>query len=112
MSAYVLRDGPATYPLKMGLNTVGRLPDNDVVIADPYISRRHCAIVIHANNQCEIQDIASKNGTIVNGQPIQRPSRLQPGDSITLCDRKIIFATVTDAVGVHEPPDSHTLPIE
>src|SRR4051812_10114661 len=40
-AVFVLMDRQHTYPLKVGLNTVGRLPDNDVVVEDPYVSRRH-----------------------------------------------------------------------
>src|SRR5207253_6481325 len=44
---YVLMDCDYIYPLKVGLNTVGRMPDNDVVVQDAYVSRRHCAVVVH-----------------------------------------------------------------
>src|SRR2546426_11896557 len=46
-ACFVLMDRESTYPLKVGVNTVGRLPDNDVVLQDPYVSRRHCAILGH-----------------------------------------------------------------
>ena len=39
------------YPLKVGINTVGRSPDNDVVVQDCYISRRHCAILVHTGER-------------------------------------------------------------
>src|SRR4051794_17863830 len=37
-----LIDRDYIYPLHVGLNTVGRSPDNDIVIHDGYVSRRHC----------------------------------------------------------------------
>src|SRR5207248_11491796 len=46
------------YPLKVGLNTVGRSPDNDVIIQDGYVSRRHCAILVHASKGAEVYDTA------------------------------------------------------
>src|SRR5262245_15141949 len=67
---FVLMDKDYIYPLKVGLNTVGRMPDNDVVVQDPYVSRRHCAILVHTGDSCEVHDIASKNGTFVNGRKI------------------------------------------
>jgi hypothetical protein len=88
-----LVDKDFIYPLKIGLNTVGRAPDNDVVLADSYVSRRHCAILVHAGTQCEVHDTASKNGTFINGQRIPGPTRLNPGDEIRLCDRQLIFMT-------------------
>src|SRR5215831_845583 len=41
---YWLVDRDFIYPLKVGLNTLGRSGDNDVVVAEAYVSRRHCAI--------------------------------------------------------------------
>jgi hypothetical protein len=81
----------AVYPLKVGVNTIGRLPDNDVVIQGPYVSRRHCAILVHAGDGCELYDIASKNGTFVNGSRLNGPTHLAAGDEIRMCDRQFVF---------------------
>jgi pSer/pThr/pTyr-binding forkhead associated (FHA) protein len=87
-------DRESVYPLKIGLNTVGRLSDNDVVLEDPYVSRRHCAVVIHAaNGTCELHDVASKNGTYLNGNRLSGPTPLVSGDEIRLCDRQLVFIT-------------------
>jgi len=88
---YWLQDTGAAYPLKVGLNTVGRMPDNDVAILDGSVSRRHCAIVVHASETCEVHDTASKNGTFVNGQRIAGATTLRPGDELRLCDRRLVF---------------------
>jgi len=79
------------YPLKVGVNTIGRLPDNDVVIPGPYVSRRHCAILVHAGDGCELYDIASKNGTYINGNRLSGPTHLSSGDEIRMCDRQFVF---------------------
>jgi hypothetical protein len=88
---YVLMDADYIYPLKVGLNTVGRMPDNDVVLQDAYVSRRHCAVVVHTADRCELHDIASKNGTFLNGQKIDGPTHLNSGDQIRMCNRTLIF---------------------
>ena len=88
---FYLKDGANVYPLHLGLNSVGRLPDNDVVIRDECVSRRHCAVVIHHDLRCELHDVASKNGTLLNGKKIPGPTRLQSGDQITLCGRRLTF---------------------
>lgn len=77
--------------LKVGLNSIGRLPDNDVVIDDATVSRRHCAIVVHSDLTIELHDVASKNGTTVNGRKIQGPTRLRDGDQIGLSERHLTF---------------------
>ena len=90
-SDYWLVDQQSVYPLRTGVNTIGRLPDNDVVIQGPYVSRRHCAILIHAGVGCEVHDVASKNGTYVNGLRLCGPTKLSAGDEIRMCDRQFIF---------------------
>jgi len=35
--------------------------------------------------------VASKNGTILNGKKIPQPTKLQFGDQITLCNRRLTF---------------------
>lgn len=89
--AYWLSDGTHTHQLSVGVNSVGRLPDNQVVIRDEHISRRHFAIVIHSDGRCEIHDIASKNGTVLNGSKINGPTKLTNGDEITICTRRMKF---------------------
>jgi len=88
---FYLKDGSNVYPLRVGMNSIGRLPDNDVVVRDECVSRRHCAIVIHSDLRCELHDVASKNGTVLNGKKIPAPTRLQSGDQITLCNRRLTF---------------------
>ncbi|WP_439629253.1 FHA domain-containing protein [Gemmata sp.] len=89
--AFYIKDGANVYPLHFGLNSVGRLPDNDVVIRDECVSRRHCAVVVHHDLRCEIHDVASKNGTVLNGRKIPGPTRIQSGDQIVLCGRRLTF---------------------
>jgi pSer/pThr/pTyr-binding forkhead associated (FHA) protein len=96
---YWLVDNEYIYPLKVGINTVGRSPDNDVVVQDCYISRRHCAILVHSHETCELHDTASKNGTYVNGNRIAGPTRLKSGDEIRICDQRLVF------VARNTPPD-------
>ena len=92
-----LADDQYIYPLKVGLNTVGRSSDNDVVAADCFISRRHCAILMHTQQECELHDTASKNGTFLNGARIAHPTSLKSGDTIRICDRQFVFVCRGDA---------------
>ena len=86
-----LTDREFVYPLKIGLNTMGRSADNDVIVEDLYVSRRHCAVLVHHDNSCVLQDTASKNGTYVNGAKIGGPTTLVPGDKIRICNREYVF---------------------
>ncbi|HZT79393.1 MAG TPA: FHA domain-containing protein [Gemmataceae bacterium] len=102
-----LADKQDVYPLKTGLNTIGRAPENDVVVEDPYVSRRHCAILVHAGDGCELHDTASKNGTYLNGRRLAAPTLLRPGDEIRMCDRSFVFLGHSDEEG--HPAHSPTL---
>jgi hypothetical protein len=98
-----LVDKEFLYPLKVGLNTIGRAPENDVVVPDAFVSRRHCAILVHAGDRCEVHDIASKNGTFLNGRKLDGPTPLSIGDEIRMCDHQLVFMTRGDAA---PPPAS------
>lgn len=79
------------YPLHVGLNTLGRASDNDIVIHDGYISRRHCVVLVHSSRRVELFDTASKNGIFVNGEKLRGSASLKPGDEIRMCDRQLVF---------------------
>ncbi len=102
--SYWLQDGDHLHALSSGVNSVGRLPDNTVVLKDEHVSRRHCAIVIHRDGRCELHDIASKNGTVLNGHKITGPTRLKPGDQIVLCARKLTFLAGNPSPPASPPP--------
>jgi sigma-B regulation protein RsbU (phosphoserine phosphatase) len=48
--------------------TVGRLPENDLVLSHPYVSRRHAEIVVE-DGVCYVVDQNSRHGTYINGKP-------------------------------------------
>src|SRR5438552_779062 len=103
-----LIDKDGLYPLKIGLNTVGRAPENDVVVPDAYVSRRHCAILVHAGDGCELHDIASKNGTYLNGRRLEGPTPLNRGDESRMCDRQMVFMNKTGGAAAEgNPPTEH-----
>jgi hypothetical protein len=101
-----LVDRDFVYPLKVGVNTLGRSSDNDVIVEDLYVSRRHCAILVHHDRACELHDTASKNGTYLNGGRIGGPTPLKSGDEIRICNRQFIFLTQPE---VPSGPQTHTL---
>ena len=68
------------YELKLGVNTIGRHPDNTVVLVDGSISRHHAEIVI-AEDSAKIKDLGSRNHTLVNGVEIDE-SQIHSGDLI------------------------------
>ena len=76
-----LRIGHRRYVLSAGVNTVGREPNSTVCINDPSVSRGHARITIE-DGQATIEDLKSKNGTQVMGEPITSPRLLNDGDEL------------------------------
>ena len=68
------------YPLKLGLNTVGRKEGSDIVLRDGSMSRHH-AELHWDGHRCVVVDLDSTNGTFLNGQwlPPGQPQTVPPG---------------------------------
>lgn len=95
--SFVLVDGELIYPLKIGINTIGRFLDSDVFLCERQISRRHCVILVHTNGTCDLHDTASRNGTLLNGRRLVAPTALRNGDRIRICSREFTFLAVDSA---------------
>ncbi|MFK0023818.1 FHA domain-containing protein [Streptomyces sp. NPDC090798] len=59
-------------PLPSRTVRIGRGADNDLVIDDLVVSRRHAELLAHPDRTYEILDLGSHNGTFLNGQPVTR----------------------------------------
>ena len=77
--------------LRVGINALGRAPENDLVLPVTCISRRHCVVLVHATGGCEVYDTASRNGTYVNRRRVTRVDLL-PGDVLDLCGEQFLIA--------------------
>ena len=103
-----LSDGEFLYPLQIGVNTLGRSSENDVVVEDAYVSRRHCAILVHSTETAELHDTASKNGTYLNGDRLTGPNILKCGDAIRISERQYIYLTRNEKAEPDSPPATLT----
>jgi type VI secretion system FHA domain protein len=78
--------------------TIGRLPDNDWVFPDPYVSGRH-ALIRYVNGKFFVED-TSTNGVFINS-PEQRiargqPQQLRDGDVLYIDAYKISVSIQND----------------
>lgn len=69
---------------------LGRHPDCDIVLDVGAISRQHAQIVVVGDNYF-VEDLHSRNGTLVNGQLIEGRHRLQENDRLKICDLLFTF---------------------
>lgn len=72
--------------------TIGRAPDNTIVLSDPRASSHH-AEVRPEGAYFSVVDLGSTNGTFVNEQQVfsNAPRLLQPGDALRVGDTKFTF---------------------
>lgn len=63
--------------------TIGRAPGNDCVLPDECISRRH-AELWRDGKRWFLRDVASLNGTRVNGMRVAEAVEVRPGDRVNL----------------------------
>lgn len=88
MAYVVVERGPAPdtrYDITAVTSTIGRSPQNEIVINDPEMSRRHAQIV-QQGDYFVVSDLGSTNGTFVNGQRCTGATSLRHGDRIEFGD--------------------------
>jgi transcriptional regulator with GAF, ATPase, and Fis domain len=78
-----------SYALPSGEVPLGRDPSNLFSINDPSLSRRHCVLIGEGDSYI-IRDLASRNGTFVNGVAIKE-ARLNHGDQISAGDSAFVL---------------------
>jgi len=69
-----------SYALRAGENSVGSRAGNTIVLPVRGVSRRHALLTV-APEGLTLEDLGSRNGTLVKGVRIRR-TRLQPGDEV------------------------------
>ncbi len=90
--------GDEKHPLEgRGPWSVGRSQENDIVINDPNVSRRH-ARISRADGGFVVEDLGSTNGTLLDGAPIDR-ERIEGGDELTFGQSTARFIRRIDSPG-------------
>ena len=90
------RDGPRlvwgeqALLLREGASVVGRDPEGAVFLDAPSVSRRHARIV-RQGPRVTLEDLQSKNGTLLNGEPVRDVRDLRDGDEIRLGALQMLF---------------------
>ncbi|MFZ0637997.1 MAG: FHA domain-containing protein [Candidatus Acidiferrales bacterium] len=77
--------------------SIGRSPDNGLVIDNPAVSHYH-ARVFNEEGRLMLEDFGSMNGTFVNGQRVKMVT-LKPGDSVAIGKHTIVVAEGRDPNG-------------
>ena len=75
--------------------SLGRDADNQVMVGDPAVSRKHCTISEVSSGIFELADLDSHNGTFVNGVQVSR-MHIHHGDRIRIGISEFVFLTGPD----------------
>ena len=87
MSGWILQsNGEPAHTLRLpagSVKTVGRTARADFILDAALVSRVHCRLTAERSHQLVVEDLGSTNGTIVNGQHVER-AVLKAGDTLTI----------------------------
>jgi adenylate cyclase len=120
MPSLVIRnvpEQPRPLSLDKDVFSIGRSPENDLVLTDALVSRRHVE-VIRQGTQYALRDLRSANGTYVNGARVDS-APLQSGDEVVIGSTVMVFEQAEAArpasptvplPGVSTPPAALGLP--
>jgi phosphoserine phosphatase RsbU/P len=73
-------EGEHCFAIAAECTSIGRSPDQDLVLKEAYVSRRH-AVITRQNDNFEVVDQNSSHGTFLNGNRIER-AKLKSGDCL------------------------------
>ncbi len=75
------------FPLA-AVNSIGRSPSSSVVIANNYASSEH-ALLTWRGGQWLLEDLGSRNGTLLNSIPVEGQTVISAGDIITIGETQL-----------------------
>jgi serine phosphatase RsbU (regulator of sigma subunit) len=106
--SYSDQDGEHSLTLERDSTGIGRSPDQDLVLHEPFVSRRH-ALIQRQDGHYELIDQKSSHGTFVIGARVERAT-LHPGDTVqfgSLSSAKFQFLldTGTGSTATHSLAD-------
>lgn len=76
--------------------SIGRAEDNDVILKDDKVSRRHALIHRQDDRSYWIIDLGSGNGTYLNGKRLTMPTPLKNEDRIQVAKQALVFFQEAD----------------
>jgi predicted component of type VI protein secretion system len=85
-------EAPRSVPISGERTLVGRSPEADVRLDDEAVSWNHLEIEMRGETLMAT-DLDSRNGTALNGEPLDRPRRLRDGDTLIVGGHRLEIST-------------------
>ena len=70
------------FPIDDEAMILGRSPEADVRVDEPGVSRKHAIVIPTLQGGAVVEDLNSKNGTLVNGRPVAGRHVLRDGEQV------------------------------
>ena len=106
-AAHLTRESSVGPRLEIGDNSIALAEGENIIgrelLGTPDASRHHARIDVEGS-QISIEDLASKNGTFVNGERIQKRTPLQDGDQIMFGRTRAIVRMIDAAAPTMTAP--------
>ena len=84
-----------------GVYTIGR-DGADIPLQDAKVSRKHAEIGLYGPGAYMLRDLASTNGTLLNGKPVGDRAQLSNGDVVRVGDTVIRIDIIEGSVPISE----------
>jgi serine/threonine protein kinase len=99
----LVSSGGQRIPLRAAGTSLGRVPDNDIVLRDSDVSRHHARIYCEATSWFVV-DLGSTNGTYINDRQLTPhvACPLAPGDTLRLGHATVFRVRATDVIPLEE----------
>jgi serine phosphatase RsbU (regulator of sigma subunit) len=97
---------PADYDLDGPEIVIGRAAGAAIVIPDTRVSRQHARIV-RRNGEWWVEDLGTRNGTLLNGEPMAGAAKLEAGDRLDIGDSVVRFMGDAADAEATAATDSH-----
>lgn len=82
VDVWLSADQHTRYPLR-AITSIGRAPTNNIVLDNSYTSARH-ALITRRGRQWWLEDLKSRNGTLLNEIPLSEPTVISAADTFTI----------------------------
>ena len=105
------KDGAPGSVALAGRTVVGRDPEADICLDDEAVSWHHLEVE-NRGGVLMATDLDSRNGTALNGEPLDRPRRLRDGDTLTVGEHRLeVSDKLSGGAGATVPAHAPSVPL-
>ncbi|MFC1582838.1 FHA domain-containing protein, partial [Planctomycetota bacterium] len=103
MSSFTVTFGGSEHQVPEGITVIGRHSECDIQISANGVSRQHARLINEAD-KLYIEDLGSRNGTLVNGVRSATRRELLKGDTVKIGEIEINLTGISGAAAVAAAP--------